>query len=88
MVAKFETSTRTEYGRYGIRANTVCPGLVIPSQSSIRTAAWPANMGFGDKQIADMEKPTPLRHRPEALDIANAVAWLASDPARMLTAES
>ena len=34
-----------------------------------------------------MEKATPLGRRPEALDIANSVAWLASDMARMLTGQ-
>ncbi len=77
-----------EYGRYGIRANTVCPGLVIPEADAIGAGSlWQADIGFGDKQITDMEKATPLRRRPEAIDIANTVAWLASAPARMLTGQ-
>jgi NAD(P)-dependent dehydrogenase (short-subunit alcohol dehydrogenase family) len=77
-----------EYGRYGIRANTVCPGLVIPDPDAIGEGSlWQVDIGFGDKQIADMEKATPLRRRPEAIDIANTVVWLASAPARMLTGQ-
>jgi 2-hydroxycyclohexanecarboxyl-CoA dehydrogenase len=77
-----------EYGRYGIRANTVCPGLVIPEADDIGEGSlWQVDIGFGDKQISDMEKATPLRRRPEAVDIANTVVWLASAPARMLTGQ-
>jgi 2-hydroxycyclohexanecarboxyl-CoA dehydrogenase len=77
-----------EYGRYGVRANTVCPGLVIPEADAIGEGSlWQADIGFGDKEITDMERSTPLRRRPEAVDIANAVVWLASAPARMLTGQ-
>jgi 2-hydroxycyclohexanecarboxyl-CoA dehydrogenase len=87
-VMAFTRIIAREYGRYGVRANTVCPGLVIPEPDAIGEGSlWQADIGFGDKQISDMEKATPLRRRPEAIDIANAVAWLASDPARMLTGQ-
>jgi 2-hydroxycyclohexanecarboxyl-CoA dehydrogenase len=77
-----------EYGRYGIRSNTVCPGLVIPEADAIGAGSlWQADTGFGDRQITDMEKATPLRRRPEAIDIANTVVWLASAPARMVTGQ-
>ena len=32
-VMAFMRTIAKEYGRYGIRANTVCPGLVIPERS-------------------------------------------------------
>jgi 2-hydroxycyclohexanecarboxyl-CoA dehydrogenase len=87
-VMAFTRIIAKEYGRYGIRANTVCPGLVIPQPDSIGAGSlWQADIGFGDKQITDMEKATPLRRRPEATDIANTVAWLAAAPARMLTGQ-
>lgn len=87
-VMAFARIIAKEYGRYGVRSNTVCPGLVIPEAEAIGTGSlWQADIGFGDKQIGDMEKATPLRRRPEAIDIANAVAWLASEPARMLTGQ-
>jgi 2-hydroxycyclohexanecarboxyl-CoA dehydrogenase len=87
-VMAFSRIIAKEYGRYGIRANTVCPGLVIPEADAIGAGSlWQADIGFGEKQIADMERATPLRRRPEAIDIANAVAWLASEPARMLTGQ-
>jgi len=87
-VMAFTRIIAKEYGRYGIRANTVCPGLVIPEPGAIGEGSlWQADIGFGEKQIADMERSTPLRRRPEAIDIANTVAWFASEPARMLTGQ-
>jgi NAD(P)-dependent dehydrogenase (short-subunit alcohol dehydrogenase family) len=87
-VMAFTRIIAKEYGRYGVRSNTVCPGLVIPEPEAIGEGSlWQVDIGFGDKQITDMERSTPLRRRPEAIDIANAVAWLASDPARMLTGQ-
>ena len=77
-----------EYGRYGIRSNTVCPGLVIPDLESIGSGSlWQADIGFGEKEIADMERASPMRRRPEAIDIAQAVAWMAGEPARMWTGQ-
>ena len=87
-VMAFTRIIAKEYGRYGIRANTVCPGLVIPEPGAIGEGSlWQADIGFGEKQIADMERSTPLRRRPEAIDIANTVAWFAAEPARMLTGQ-
>lgn len=87
-VMAFARIIAKEYGRYGIRSNTVCPGLVIPEPDAIGAGSlWQADIGFGDSQIADMERATPLRRRPTASDIANTVAWLASEPARMLTGQ-
>ena len=87
-VMAFARIIAKEYGRYGVRSNTVCPGLVIPAPEAIGEGSlWQADIGFGEQIIADMEKATPLRTRPEATDIAAAVAWLASDQARMLTGQ-
>jgi 2-hydroxycyclohexanecarboxyl-CoA dehydrogenase len=87
-VMAFARIIAKEYGRYGIRSNTVCPGMVIPEPDAIGAMSlWQADIGFGQKEISDIEKATPLRRRPEAIDIAAAVAWLASRPARMLTGQ-
>jgi 2-hydroxycyclohexanecarboxyl-CoA dehydrogenase len=87
-VMAFARIIAKEYGRYGVRSNAVCPGLVIPDADAIGAGSlWQADIGFGDREIADMEKATPLRRRPEAVDVARAVVWLASTPARMLTGQ-
>jgi 2-hydroxycyclohexanecarboxyl-CoA dehydrogenase len=87
-VMAFSRTIAKEYGRYGVRSNAVAPGLVIPAPDSIGDGSlWQADVGFGDKEIADMEKAIPLRRRPEASDIASTVAYLASAKARMLTGQ-
>jgi 2-hydroxycyclohexanecarboxyl-CoA dehydrogenase len=87
-VMAFSRTIAKEYGRYGIRSNAVCPGLVIPEEDAIGPGSlWQAEIGFGDKEINDMEKAIPLRRRPEAEDVASTVTFLASAKARMLTGQ-
>jgi 2-hydroxycyclohexanecarboxyl-CoA dehydrogenase len=87
-VMAFSRTIAKEYGRYGIRSNAVAPGLVIPETDAIGAGSlWRAEIGFGEKEIGAMERSIPLRRRPEAVDVATAVAWLASEPARMLTGQ-
>ena len=87
-VLAFTRTIAREYGRFGIRANAVCPGLVIPEAEAIGEGSlWNADIGFGTREIENIEANIPLRRRPEALDIAAAVAFLASEPARMLTGQ-
>jgi 2-hydroxycyclohexanecarboxyl-CoA dehydrogenase len=77
-----------EYGRYGIRANSVCPGLVIPEEGDIGEGSlWQQDTGMGERQVADITAGIPLRRRSEAVDIAWTVAFLASDRARQLTGQ-
>ena len=42
---------------------------------------------MGEAQIRNIEASAPLPTRPEASDIASAVAYLASAQARMLTGQ-
>jgi 2-hydroxycyclohexanecarboxyl-CoA dehydrogenase len=87
-VMAFSRTIAKEYGRYGIRSNSVCPGLVIPAAEAIGARSlWQSEIGFGDKEIGDMERAIPLRQRPEAHDIAATVVYLASAKARMLTGQ-
>jgi 2-hydroxycyclohexanecarboxyl-CoA dehydrogenase len=87
-VMSFMRTVAKEYGRYGIRANSVCPGLVIPEPGSIGEGSlWQTDIKMGEPQIKNIESGTPLRRRPEAVDIASTVVFLASAPARMLTGQ-
>lgn len=87
-VMAFSRTIAKEYGRYGIRANTICPGLVIPEADAIGAGSlWQGEVGFGDKEIGDMERAIPLRRRPAAGDIAAAVTFFASEKAAMLTGQ-
>lgn len=87
-VLAFTRTIAKEYGRYGVRANAICPGLVIPPEDEIGEGSlWAGNPGFGEKEIRNIEAGIPLRRRSEAVDIAWSVLFLASERARQLTGQ-
>ncbi len=87
-VMAFSRTIAKEYGRYGIRANTVAPGLVIPPPDAIGEGSlWKIDIGMGPKEIQNIEAGIPTRRRSEAVDIAWSVLFLASDRARQLTGQ-
>jgi 2-hydroxycyclohexanecarboxyl-CoA dehydrogenase len=87
-VLAFTRSIAKEYGRYGIRANAVAPGLVIPPAEAIGDGSlWSIDIGMGPKEIQNIEAGIPLRRRSEAVDIAWSVLFLASQRARQLTGQ-
>jgi len=75
-VIQLSRSIATSHGRRGIRCNTVSPGLVM-------TPAARDNLPRQLHEIVAGETLTPYLGVPE--DIANAVAFLASDAARYVT---
>jgi 2-hydroxycyclohexanecarboxyl-CoA dehydrogenase len=87
-VMAFMRTIAKEYGRYGIRANSVCPGLVIPEPDAIgEQSLWTQDIGMGEREVENITSGIPLRRRSEAADIAHAVVFLASAPARQLTGQ-
>jgi 3-oxoacyl-[acyl-carrier protein] reductase len=64
-----------EVGQHGITVNQVAPGWMISDR--YRESGTERQEGY--------EKNVPLRHRGEDQDIANAVAFLASDLARFIS---
>jgi NAD(P)-dependent dehydrogenase (short-subunit alcohol dehydrogenase family) len=70
-------STAVQFGRDGIRANSVHPGLMPPMRTSGATA---------DPAVrAKMLQGVPLRRAGEVDEVANAVLFLASDEASYIT---
>lgn len=70
-------STAVQFGRDGIRANSVHPGLMPPMRTSGATA---------DPEVRKkMLQGVPLRRAGEVDEVANAVLFLASDEARYIT---
>ena len=67
-----------EYGRYGIRANIILPGTV-------RTPIWEERVARNPEILAQLRKWYPLGRVVEPVDIARAVAFLASDAAAAIT---
>jgi 3-oxoacyl-[acyl-carrier protein] reductase len=64
-----------EIGEHGITVNQVAPGWTISEK----------DRAAGTEKNSDYEKNVPLRRRGEDQEIANAVAFLASDLASFIT---
>ena len=74
----FTRSVAMDYGPYGIRANAICPGLVLNDRTRPRVEA-------DEEELRGNEDCYPLGRigRPE--DIANAALFLASEEASWVT---
>ncbi len=73
-------SLAAELGPHGIRLNTIAPGVVD-------TDMWARNKAVPGV-IEQVNALTPLRRWGQPEDIADAVAFLASDAARFVTGET
>ncbi len=70
-------STAVQYGKDGIRANSIHPGLMPPMRTSGATA---------DPAVrAKMLRSVPLGRAGEVDEVANAILFLASDEASYIT---
>lgn len=77
-VVGFTKSLAQEIGSRGITVNVVAPGFIDTDM----TEALP------DMVKEEMLKRIPLRHLGQPEDVANAVAFLASDDAKYITGET
>lgn len=67
-----------EYGRFGIRINAVCPGI-------IRTPMLDRALEREPRREKSIVKVHPIGRLGEAQEIANAALWLCSDSASFVT---
>lgn len=67
-----------EYGRHGIRANVVLPGTV-------RTPLWVERTKKNPQVLETLERWYPLRRIVEPEEVAQVIAFLASDAASAIT---
>lgn len=67
-----------EYGRFGVRANIICPGTV-------RTPIWDQRVKTNPEIFENLLKWYPLRRVVNPEDVANAALFLASDKAAAIT---
>lgn len=74
----YARAVAVEYGRRGIRANVVCPG-------SIRTPAWDHRIAKDASIPGKLRRLYPLGRIVDAAEVAEAVAFLASDRASGIT---
>lgn len=74
----YTKSVALEYGRFGIRANVICPGTV-------RTPILDKKAERNPNVEAQLVKWYPLGRVAEPIEIAKAAAFLASDDASAIT---
>jgi NAD(P)-dependent dehydrogenase (short-subunit alcohol dehydrogenase family) len=72
-----------QVARFGIRANTICPGIIETSLSFRQQ-----ERGGRDQFFAEFARRIPLGRVGQPEDVAAAVAYLASDQARHITGAS
>jgi 3-oxoacyl-[acyl-carrier protein] reductase len=74
----FTRAAAMEAAPFGVRVNAVAPGL-----------AWNAFLAkiYSEEYVAEMARQTPLGRAGTPQDVANAVAFLASDKASFITGE-
>jgi NAD(P)-dependent dehydrogenase (short-subunit alcohol dehydrogenase family) len=77
-VAQLTRSVATQYGRQGVRCNAVLPGLIqVERQRTANTASAKFRESLARNHL------TPYVGEPQ--DVANVVAFLASDESRFVT---
>jgi NAD(P)-dependent dehydrogenase (short-subunit alcohol dehydrogenase family) len=76
----------SEIGEHGVRVNAVAPGLIVETRMREESEVHRRAMGLSTAE--DRAKTIPLRRAGLPRDIANAVAFLASDEADYITGET
>ena len=91
-VISFTKAVSREVGRYGIRLNVVCPGLTVPQDKEAigEKSLWGGGMMdiFTPEAQAKAAKAYPLRKIGKAEELADAVAFMASDCASHITGQT
>ena len=90
-VIALSKSIARETGRYGLRLNCVCPGLVVPpdEETISETSMWHQMRNVFTPEARERAvRAYPLRRMAQAREIANAVVFLASDAAGFITGQT
>lgn len=79
-----------EVGRYGIRLNTVCPGLTVPKKEEVgETSAWKGHENdYPAEMLEKISKMYPLNRVGTGEDVAGAVVYFASEAASFVTGQT
>jgi NAD(P)-dependent dehydrogenase (short-subunit alcohol dehydrogenase family) len=88
-VIRFTQSLALELAPFGVRANTICPGVMATEMrwEEVREIATKAGRSF-DEQVTVEAQSLPLGRHGTGEDVASAVVFLASDQAAYITGET
>jgi NAD(P)-dependent dehydrogenase (short-subunit alcohol dehydrogenase family) len=75
-----------EVAEHGIRVNAVCPGIIVGTE--MRAQAEIMNQAQGLPDVDTRAKSIPMRRAGYPRDVANVVAFLASDEASYMTGQA
>lgn len=80
-------SIARDYGKHGVRSNTICPGWVRTEMGDFEMKELVDRQGLDGVEDAYnlVTKDVPLQKPAEPEDVANAVAFLCSNEAKMIT---
>ncbi len=90
-VVALSKSIARETGRYGLRLNCVCPGLVVPpdEETISETSMWRQMRSVFTTEARERAvRAYPMRRMAQAREIANAVVFLASGAAGFITGQT
>ncbi len=84
-------SVARETGRYGLRLNTVCPGITVPPQGEAISgeSMWQQMRDIFTEEVQERaQRAYALRRLGTAKEVANAVVFLASGAASFITGQT
>ena len=90
-VIALSKSVARETGRYGLRLNVVCPGLVVPpdDEESSNESMWTEMRSIFTEEVKErVERNYLFRRMGKASEVANAVVFLSSDAASFITGQT
>ncbi|MEE3014444.1 MAG: SDR family oxidoreductase [Chloroflexota bacterium] len=90
-VIALSKSVARETGRYGLRLNVVCPGLVVPpdDEEISNESMWTEMRSIFTEEVKErVERNYLFRRMGKASEVANAVVFLSSDAASFITGQT
>ncbi len=91
-VITFSKNIAREFGRYGVRCNSVCPSVTFPPEEDLGKDSMlrgdTVAQLFPPEAREKLAKSYPLRRLGKPQDIANMVVYLASDRASFVTGQT
>jgi NAD(P)-dependent dehydrogenase (short-subunit alcohol dehydrogenase family) len=84
-ILQFTRAIAVEYAHRGVRANCVCPGVIstgIGDHAREDASTWTTET---KDEIRQYKADIPMNRRADPMEVANVVAFLASDESSFMT---